>query len=362
MSSPLIENDVLGRLIRSGGWAELAEGTPRLIHRAIDAGDESVIAMLTDFFVQEMRVVFDIYANWFPSTRQCLLDKGMPEADLDRAHADIRDKLAPYHRSAHMQRDAAWNEVEIAAQPVKDSTLSVAERHDAVRQTVETWRDLHDCEVDQLSGLFCLIIDRYGEPALRDMYENWVIGDWFAKRYQRFDVSKISWETASWLLIYLGFEGMHGHISGRDRDGTIDYYEDDEKVSLSFAPCGSGGRSMQGEPRDGLPPLRQLDWPELKDAHDFTWNEKGICAYCAHCCVLHENLPIAKFGYPVRVTNPPKAPLTQESRCSWTVYKDLRNIPEEVYERVGAKKPPREAPLGSAHMDARNALMEGNDG
>ena len=85
------------------------------------------------------------------------------------------------------------------------------------------------------------------------MYEAWVIGDWFAKRYQRFDVSKIDWETASWLLIYLGFEGHHGHLSGAERDGTIEVSEDEEKVTISFAPCGSGGRAIIGDPRKGLP-------------------------------------------------------------------------------------------------------------
>ena len=116
---------------------------------------------------------------------------------------------------------------------------------------------------------------------------------------------------------------------------------------------------MQGDARDGLPPLSapQFAWGELEQAHDFTWNEKGICGYCAHCCLLHETLPVAAFGYPVRVTTPPIAPLTKESRCSWTVYKDLRAIPEEAYRRVGGRKPPADAPLGSAGRATRDQMM-----
>ena len=191
-------------------------------------------------------------------------------------------------------------------------SLPTARRIDPRRFTraVDLWRDLHDCEVDQLSGLFHLVISRHGEAALREMYEGWVVGAWFAQRYQRFDVSKIAWEEASWLLTYLGFEGHHGHLSGTARDGTIEVEEDADKVTISFSPCGSGGRSMAGEARDGLPPLSDpaIGWPELRDAHDFTWSESGICAYCAHCCILHENLPIAAFGYPVRVTDPAESP------------------------------------------------------
>lgn len=360
MTEALIPNEVLGRLIRSGGWAALAEGTPRLIRRAVEASDDKTIFGLAEFFHQEMQVVYNIYSQWFRDTRQCLLDKGMSQKKLDIEHNLIRDKLSPYHTSAQMQREAAWANVGGHLKQLVQTEHTIEERLEALDLTLDAWRDLHDCEVDQLSGLFHLVIDQHGEIALKEMYENWVIGDWFAKRYQRFDVSKISWETASWLLIYLGFEGHHGHVSGRDRDGTIEYSEDDEKVTISFAPCGSGGRIMQGEERDGMPALSAVpfNWPELTGAYDFTWNETGICAYCAHCCILHEKLPIASFGYPVRVTTPPIAPLTKESRCSWTVYKDLRNIPEEAYTRVGGVKPPAHAPLGSANRIKRDAMIK----
>ncbi|MGV8986031.1 MAG: hypothetical protein ACOH2H_07095 [Cypionkella sp.] len=357
MAAVLAHNATLGRLIRTGGWAELAEGTPRLIARALDAGDLRTSKALADFFLGEMRVVYDIYAQWFPDTHRCLTDRGMAPADVHDAHSRIRARLAPYHASALRPRAEVWAEIVAAVDAI--GAEMTADRHAALNKAVKIWRDLHDCEVDQLSGLFDLMILRHGEAGLREMYEGWVIGDWFAKRYQRFDISQIDWATASWLLIYLGLEGHHGHLSGMDRIGTIDVAEDAEKVTLSFAPCGSGGRSVAGEWRDGLPPLRDaaLGWAELKVAHDFTWNKTGVCSYCAHCCLLHEILPIASFGYPVRVTDPPTAPLSGESRCSWTVYKDLRAIPEAAYTRVGAVKPPATAPLGSDGRAERDRMM-----
>lgn len=364
MAPVLIHNDTLGRLIRAGGWAELAEGTPRLIERALAGTDDVTATALVDFFELEMKVVYDIYEQWFRDTRRYLMDTGLPAADLDAAHAEIGRRLAPFHASVGTVRQQVWSEVGAALLRVRDTGLPLAERVAALDRAVGIWRDLHDGEVDQLSGLFDLVMVRNGETALREMYEGWVIGDWFAKRYQRFDVSKIDWDTAGWLLVYLGFEGHHGHLSGSDRDGSIDFIEDDEKVTISFAPCGSGGRSMAGERRDALPPLSspELGWPELRQAHDFTWNETGVCAYCAHCCLLHETLPIAAFGYPVRVTTPPTAPLTGESRCSWTVYKNLRDIPDAAYTRVGAVKPPAHAPLGSAGRAERDAILQATNG
>jgi hypothetical protein len=355
MPSALVHNETLDRLIRTGGWADLAEGTPRLIERALAAEDHATAAALIDFFKGEMRVVFDIDEQWFRDTRRYLTDNGMTEADLDAAHASIRDTLAPYQTNVHQPRQQVWAAVETALACARDGTLPEAACLAALADATGLWRDLHDGEVDQLSGLFHLVTARKSETALREMYEGWVIGDWFAKRYQRFDASRIDWETASWLLVYLGFEGHHGHLSGTARDGSIAFVEDAEKITLSFAPCGSGGRSMAGEARDGMPALGSpaIGWPELQGRHDFTWNETGICAYCAHCCILHENLPIAAFGYPVRVTTPPVAPLSGESRCSWTIYKNLRDIPEAAYTRVGAVKPAADAPLGSAGRQAR---------
>lgn len=360
MTTGLIHDETLGRQIRAGDWSALCEGTPRLIRRALASGDDAEAAGLAVFFLSQMRVVYDIYTQWFRDTRRYLTDNGMSVETLDGHHHDIRNRLSAYHRSCLSVREDLWADIAGKLAVLNDATIPRTERSAALEQAMAVWRDLHDGEVDQLSGLFSLVVAEHGEPALREMYEGWVIGAWFAERYQRFDVSKLPWETARWLLIYLGFEGHQGHLSGSDRDGRTAVVEDDEKVTISFAPCGSGGRSMQGEARDGLPPLSAppFNWPELKDAHDFTWNETGICGYCAHCCILHETLPIASFGYPVRVTEPPKAPLNAESRCSWTVYHNLRDIPEWAYSRVGARKPTADMPLGSAGRAERQAMME----
>lgn len=357
----LVDNAILGRKVRAGGWRALAEGTVPLLRRLIEAGDEAGIADQAGMFLTEMRVIHDIYTQWFKDTKRCLVDKGATPEAVEARHRVICETLAPYHKAALRDRGDIWREIEASMEKLADPARRKPVRLAALEAARDQWRDLHDCEVDQLAGLFDQVMRAHGERALREMYQGWVVGDWFDKRYRRFDVTHMAWSEASWLLTYLGFEGHHGHLSGTARDGTIDYVEDEEKVTISFAPCGSGGRSMEGEARDGLPALMEapFHWPALQEAHDFTWNEKGICSYCAHCCMLHEVLPIARFGYPVRITEPPKYPLKAESRCSWTVYKDLRAIPEEAYRRVGARKPPASAPLGSAHMEERARLMDG---
>jgi NAD(P)-dependent dehydrogenase (short-subunit alcohol dehydrogenase family) len=51
MPNCLIHNATLGRLIRKGGWADLAKGTPRLIVRA-QAAQDSATAQAPTAFLQ----------------------------------------------------------------------------------------------------------------------------------------------------------------------------------------------------------------------------------------------------------------------------------------------------------------------
>ena len=73
-----------------------------------------------------------------------------------------------------------------------------------------------------------------------------------------------------------------------------------------------------------------------------------MCLYCVHCCRLQEQIPIERFGYPVRVVDPPTWPAAREGGdvgvCTWMIYKDPASVPDQAYRRVGARKPDR---LGS---------------
>lgn len=63
-----------------------------------------------------------------------------------------------------------------------------------------------------------------------------------------------------------------------------------------------------------------------------------MCLYCSHCSLVNEILPIENFGYPNRITEYPENP---GDPCTWYIYKDPDDIPEEYYTRIGKTKPPR---------------------
>ena len=88
--------------------------------------------------------------------------------------------------------------------------------------------------------------------------------------------------------------------------------------------------------------------------HDFSWNKEGVCQYCSHCAMMTGKLPIERFGYPLRVVDPPLRGDTK-GRCSWTIYKDLRDVPAAYYEQLGEKKPEAHEPLGSGRNKAAGA-------
>ena len=46
----------------------------------------------------------------------------------------------------------------------------------------------------------------------------------------------------------------------------------------------------------------------IKEEHDWSWNEKGVCVYCAHCCFALEYWPAKHWGHPLRVIDSPLYP------------------------------------------------------
>jgi hypothetical protein len=350
----LVWSDVLRRLRRGGSWADLAVGTAPRIEAALRANDFATVSQLADFFLVEARVIFDLYAQWLRDIRSFLEAKLPGSTTLAAQIGRIETLAGEYHPILGIGREAAWRAVEESTHQLRSAAARGERAIQNFERMRDDWRALHDGEVDIIGGLMDIVIRELGEDALGEMYD-WLLGDWFRQRYVRFDVSKVTWNEAFELIVYLTFESMHGHMSGPARDGSVSYEEFDDRITVTFAPCGSGGRTLVGERRDGLPPLTEppFNYGVLQEQHAFAWNTRGVCAYCAHCCVLTEKMPIEQFGYPVRVVDPPTYPNDGNAVCKWTVYRKPEFVPEHVYARLGASKPPAGAQLGSAGFAAR---------
>ncbi len=93
------------------------------------------------------------------------------------------------------------------------------------------------------------------------------------------------------------------------------------------------------------PPYNFLN---ITGAYDWTWNRKGVCAYCAHCAVVNQILPIEKLGRPMRMTLYPENP---DDPCRWVIYKNPDAFPEDAFAQVGREKPG--APRGPSREGQR---------
>lgn len=120
--------------------------------------------------------------------------------------------------------------------------------------------------------------------------------------------------------------GLRGHLQ------PIKVEEDDEKVTLTMQPCGSGERIIQkGGYEAGL--------AKVREAHPITWGKKDFPIYCVHCPVM-EMQDLENHGrfFAVHIVADP----IYHGACQFAFYKDPAKIPEEYYTRLGKTRPAAE--------------------
>jgi hypothetical protein len=213
------------------------------------------------------------------------------------------------------------------------------------------WQAIHDRAVDRVSGLIDVAVRLVGEDRLGALWD-FLMDDWYEVHERRYSLENQSWTVSAHQLMIAIVDGFHAHLTGTGRQGDIELIEEPTRVGFRFAPCGSGGRSLdarisEGTPRAGEP----YGFAVTTEPHDWAWNTVGICSYCVHCCQLNEVMPIDRLGFPTRVIDAPTwTPDAAQTSCTWWVYRDPADIPDDVYRRVGrdpASRPARGTAKGA---------------
>lgn len=124
---------------------------------------------------------------------------------------------------------------------------------------------------------------------------------------------------------------LRGHLE------PIKVEEDDEKVCMQMQPCGSGQRLVQD---GGYSPPRNLTM--IQKPHPLTWGLTDFPIYCTHCPFL-VILSIEQLGHPAFTIVPGEK--IADDFCKFCMYKDPKDIPEEIYTMLGKQKP-KDTPLG----------------
>jgi hypothetical protein len=332
----------LAKRVRSGDWTDQAVSTVTKIEEAVAAGRGEQAAQLVDYFMEEAKVVYLIYEVWMAGFIEWLGLNGVTEAERDAELLRLQQLLA-FPDGTTFEPAPAWDALGVTAGALGNG-LRVGHGAEALERLREDWRRLHDRYVDLISGLLAYIARRFGEDALEPCYRH-VLEPYIDERYMPFDLRERSYEDTLYRNLYTTFEAMRGHLCGADRRGDLEFEEDNDKWVVRFDPCGSGGRSNRGDPIEATPPRPQppYEFGVTTEQHDWAWNEKGVCHYCAHCCFALELLPAERWGHPVRVVDSPLYPDETSGgtpkKCTWTIYKRLEAIPEEAYRRIGRTKP-----------------------
>ncbi len=349
-------SDEIGKRVRTGDWADQAVSTVTKIREALREGGDTfgpgvgrreTAAQLVDYFMEEAKVVYVVYDVWTAGFVEWLRSEGVSDADLD-AEMDRLRTLMAYPDGTPLDWEARWAELALQAgslgNGIRSYDLSVAAAEVAIDELVGAWRRLHDRHADVMAGVLAFVVRRFGEPALETCYRA-VLEPYIQERYMVFDVRVRPYADTLVRNLYISLEAMRGHMGGPDREGDIDLHEFDDRYELRFDPCGSGGRSLRGDPLEGTGSrvLEPYEFGVTTEPHPWSWNETGVCYYCAHCNFALSTLPAERWGHPVRTVDPPlwrgeDDPLTRK-QCTWTVWKTLEAIPEREYERIGRTKP-----------------------
>jgi hypothetical protein len=112
--------------------------------------------------------------------------------------------------------------------------------------------------------------------------------------------------------------------------GAFEVTEDDEKLTFTMNPCGSGQRLWRNR-RYGPEGFGVTD-----DAHDWSYGRAEFPLYCTHCAFMNETLPIRWIGYPVYPSDPPED--FDRDPCVWYWYKDPSDIPDRHWDRYGLER------------------------
>ncbi|OBC17442.1 hypothetical protein A5784_23905 [Mycobacterium sp. 852013-50091_SCH5140682] len=340
----------LGRLARTGTWDQLAKGTFGVAAEKLTAGDGAAAAQLVEVAVLEADELRDIYERWPEATTEWILGHGVPAEKVTAAVAALTTLIgAPAMEGIQAQWPQFTAAVDTAAAACRRGTSDAA---DAIEHARAVWQGIHDRAVDRVAGLVDIATRLVGEDSLGGLWD-FLMDDWYEVHARRYSLDNQPWSDSAHQLMVAIVDGFHAHLTGTGRAGDIEIIDEPTRIGFRFAPCGSGGRSLDpritdGAPRSGAP----FGFAVTTEPHDWAWNAVGICSYCVHCCQLNEVMPIDRLGYPTRVidapTWDPDAPVTS---CTWWVYRDPADVPDYVYRRVGRDPGRRPVPHGGADRD-----------
>ncbi|XTP34842.1 hypothetical protein ACORG1_00805 [Mycobacterium sp. TJFP1] len=286
--------------------------------------------------VQEATEAYELYASWLTEMPQILAAKGVDEEAVQHAMATAEQAIGCH------DLDSGWSQYrclieEFAAECRRGDAISAGEILLLARAT---WQHHHDRACDSICAMFDLAAGTLGEASVGELWDKLLAG-MYDRAAELYNPEQRPWQQSVERLLLDIFEATRGHLTGPRRDGEFSVVEEQTRWVITFAPCGSGGRSYESrDVDDAWTAANERPNSFTTDRHDWAWNSTGVCLYCVHCCQLQQRAPIARLGFPLRVVDPPRRGQSQ-TVCTWSIYKNPRDVPAEAYTSVGYEPPAR---------------------
>jgi hypothetical protein len=192
-----------------------------------------------------------------------------------------------------------------------------------IDRAVEQWRGLKDYSINWITSLLTFIGEEMGEEAVERALRK--TGDEFVRPRRDTGTEWSALPAAARAKVIA--RAMLANM------GEVEVEEDDEKIILSFK-CGSGGMLIDGGKYEGDHP-----YLKLRETNGRTFMRDELWVYCAHCSVNNEIQAVEWGDAPSSIEYPPEK---RGERCVHHIYKDVADVPDEAYERIGKTPPARQ--------------------
>jgi hypothetical protein len=329
----VVYNESLGHQVRSEPWLEQGRSSYARARDALASAEFEAAETYGRITIQEAQEAYDLFAAWLIEIPQILKAQGVPTDVVDQRIAAIASEVG------EPNLDAGWRTyralIDDYAEACQRPDLAAA--HALLEQARKTWQRHHDRACETICALFDLAAKVVGEEIVGALWDSLLTG-MYERSASVYHPDNSPWEQSVQRLLLDIFEATRGHLTGPDRDGAFTIAEEDDRWVITFAPCGSGGRTYEFESTADPESARRLSVTTRE--HDWAWNTTGVCLYCAHCCQLQQRAPIQRLGFPLRVITPPRQG-QPKPLCTWSIYKDPTKAPDAAYTSVGFNPPSR---------------------
>lgn len=360
--SPMLTGDdrieffpTLGRKIRSGALANFQVADQDRLVEWIKAGriDEAIsfLEVMRPLYLDMNRILLEWSLSWGQRVREVLgADK---EEEVTRHVHRVWSDIVHAETESPEHLVAARTVTSLLSPEVRRSRSDCQALSEKMNlEPLTTWNELIQLLKNQKANEALVHFDLFMRK-VRSVHDflcqyHWVYPTEIEKLYGQDFSEQMMMESFQSCSMYEGFftllvkltpegatalmaEHLRGHHSGPGRRGKVEIEENPESYRIIFDGCGSGG-AMRRKVAD----KKISGFESYPEASPSTWSMKGVSSFCAHCA-QNEILMVRRFGVPFWVVNYDPDPMKP---CSWTFYKNLEEVPEKYYERIGFKKDP----------------------